>query len=97
VKQICDFPVPLLPKKSVTKPDWTPPPNKISKDFDPVLTIIININPTPPNKPTGGNLHQRKLFIVGAVSLNFSEQLIVFLDVATSTQKTSHNLAARDK
>ncbi|MGC2387331.1 MAG: hypothetical protein WA460_09650 [Nitrososphaeraceae archaeon] len=29
--------------------------------------------------------------------MNFSEQLIVFIDVATSTQKTSHDLAARNK
>jgi hypothetical protein len=49
------------------------------------------------NKSTADNLLQRKLFIVGAVSFNFSEQLIVFLDVATSTQKTSHNFAARNK
>ncbi|MGC2563722.1 MAG: hypothetical protein WA326_12015 [Nitrososphaeraceae archaeon] len=29
--------------------------------------------------------------------MNFSEQLIVFIDISTSTQKTSHDLAARDK
>jgi hypothetical protein len=33
-----------VPKKSVTKPERTPPPNNPSKDFDPVLTIIINLN-----------------------------------------------------
>lgn len=43
LKQSCDFPVPLSPKKSVTKPDRIPPPSKLSNDAEPVLIIIVKL------------------------------------------------------
>jgi hypothetical protein len=97
VKQSCDFPVPLPPKKSVTIPDLMPPPNKPSNDLDPVLIIIGISLRFLLNKSTACSFIQRKLFMVRPMSFKVSGKLVVFFNVTTSTQKATYYFTAGHK